>query len=476
MTTQLLALYMLFLAAATFGVMLYQQTTGKHGLLTLRNFALVGFIVFQLTGSFGALWVGRDSRYNLDWEAVGLEYALYATVFLLVFFPAYHWGAGAKRLAKWTPTTSVIPGPSTMFLLALMFTILAVVLRLSVNIPYVSMIASRAGIGFAAVAVGFTAWVWIRNIWNPVYLFWFGFITMANLSLILSQSFGRRNLIALGAAGMWAMYYASLRHMNPRRLVVALTIVSLPPVLLVAAFTSVRSSEEGRVDLGRQVVNILTQADIKTGLLELAAGQDCAVVGMWTMENFPERYEYDHLLAIKYFFYLPIPRAIWEEKPLPLGKRQPELANLEGVDTEKLTTGPGVIGHAAAEGGLYALVIYAIVGALFLRYFDEVVARNAANPFVVMPIGSALGQIVGLPRGDLSLFAASNLVAVVGVYIVTVSLAKFLGLIRGPDMEAIHSVSGEDWPEPGPDADLDDLANYDADAYARGDDLGERSA
>jgi len=465
--TKFFAIYLLFLAFLTLGIMLYQQITGKHRLLTVRNFALLGFVVFQLTGGFLPLWTTIDGRYNINWVPTGFQYILMATMFLLVFFPVYHWGIGAKRLAKWTPTSAVVPGTATMLWLAALFTIMAIVLRLSVSIPYVSMIAGRMGIGFASVAVAFSAWVWIRSMWNPVYLMWFATVLAANLALVLSQSFGRRNLIAIGAAMMWGMYYSKLRFMKPSALILRVVIISIPPLFLVAAFTSVRDSGDARVSLTQQLTRMTTNSDIKSGLLLMAGGQDCARVGLWCIENFPERFEYDHLLAVKYFFFLPIPRNIWEDKPLPLGVRQPKLAKLKGVNLDELTTGPGVIGHAAAEGGYYALVIYAIVGALFLRYFDEVVTRNTVNPLVVLPVGASLGQIVGFARGDLSLFAAAYIVAVVGVYITTITLAKMLELIRGPDTEAMlasevvdaeYAVTGdhewEDWD-----------AEYEADQY-----------
>ena len=252
--TKFFAIYLVFLAFVTFGIMLYQQITNRHRLLTIRNFALLGFVVFQLTGGFLPLWTTEDGRYNISWVPTGFQYSLMATIFLIVFFPMYHWGVGAKRLAKWTPTSSVVPGTGTMLWLAGIFTILAVVLRLGVNIPYVSMIASRAGIGFAAVAVGFTAWVWIRSIWNPVYMIWFGCVMAANLALVLSQSFGRRNLIALGAAMMWGMYYSKLRFMRPAALIVRVAIVSIPPLFLVAAFTSVRDSNYSCFEGRHQVI------------------------------------------------------------------------------------------------------------------------------------------------------------------------------------------------------------------------------
>jgi len=473
---KIMAIYLLFLAFVTLAFMVYQQVTRKHGLLTVRNFALLGFVVFQLTGGFLPLWTTVDGRYAISWGPTGLQYCIMCTLFLVVFFIAYHWGIVAKRLASWTPTSSAVPGAGTLLWLAMIFTVLAVVLRMSVNIPYISMIASRAGIGFASVAVGFTAWVWIRSVWNPVYFLWFVGVTAANLALILSQSFGRRNLIALGAAMMWGMYYSKLRLMNPGALIVRVGLAALPPLLLVAAFSSVRDSGDQRVSLTQQVQRLTRSSDIKGGLMMLAGGQDCARVSLWCIENFPERFEYDHLLAVKYFFYLPIPRAIWEDKPLPLGTRQPKLANLKGVDVDALTTGPGVIGHAAAEGGYYALIVYAIVGALFLRYFDELVSRNILNPLVVMPVGASLGQIVGLPRGDLSLFAAAYVVAVLGVYVTTITLAKMLELVRGPDIDAIDAAA-EYWaphedgePDPGEQWPIDE-------SYAEyGDEYGERSA
>ncbi len=465
--TKLFAIYLLFLAFLTLGIMLYQQITGKHRLLTIRNFALIGFVVFQLTGGIAPLWTTQDGRYNINWVPTGFQYVFMSTLFLLVFFPAYHWGIGAKRLAKWTPTSSVVPGTATMLWLAALFTIMAIVLRLSVNIPYVSMIAGRMGIGFAAVAVGFASWVWIRSMWNPVFFLWFAGILCANLALVLSQSFGRRNLIAIGAAMMWGMYYSKLRFMNPRALIIRVVIVSLPPLFLVAAFTSVRDSGDQRVSLGQQLKNITTQSNVSHGLLALAGGQDCARVSLWCIENFPERFEYDHLLAVKYFFYLPVPRAIWQDKPLPLGVRQPKLANLKGVNLDELTTGPGVIGHAAAEGGYYALIVYAIIGALFLRYFDEIVTRNTVNPLVVLPVGASLGQMVGFARGDLSLFAAAYILAVVGVYITTITLAKLLELIRGPDAEAVLAADVADWEQSQEYAtDYDEWDNWDSQSEA----------
>jgi threonine/homoserine/homoserine lactone efflux protein len=59
-------------------------------------------------------------------------------------------------------------------------------------------------------------------------------------------------------------------------------------------------------------------------------------------------------------------------------------------------------------------VIYAVVAGLFLRFFDEILFTNATSPLVVVAIGSALGQVVGLARGATAPFAFVFVTTVVG--------------------------------------------------------------
>ena len=91
---------------------------------------------------------------------------------------------------------------------------------------------------------------------------------------------------------------------------------------------------------------------------------------------------------------------------------------------DRLKLGPGIIGHAAAEGGWYAVIVYAIVGGLFFRFFDEIITLNLESPFVVLAVGSAMGHYIGLPRGSVPNFAFLAVMTVAGALVMMVMLGR----------------------------------------------------
>ena len=109
-----------------------------------------------------------------------------------------------------------------------------------------------------------------------------------------------------------------------------------------------------------------------------------------------------------------VPRRWWPGKPIPLSMEIAREARLSRVNWNRLKLGPGVIGHAAAEGGWYALIIYALIAGLYFRFFDEIIRNNPDSPFVILAVGSALGQFLGLPRGSVPNFAFIAVMTVTG--------------------------------------------------------------
>lgn len=422
--TTFCAFILIFTAFALAGVMLYDHSRGKVELLSLRNFAIVGFMLFQLSSGATALFMERNNRYQLyDWDAAGLTFTFFAVVFAIFFLLFYRWGPIVKPLARITPTTQNIPSDGLLFSLAIFLTIAAVVFRFTVSIPYLGIITGKVAIAFAAIAVGIAGWLWAPRLYNPALAIFAGLIGLANLAAVSVGAFGRRNLVALAACFLWGMFYSRFRYQPLKRVIIAVSIFSVPGVLVLAAWTSVRESGE-RPGLQQQITGLVFRSNIKEGLLDLAYGQNTGPTSLWLIENYPERYEYRHLMVIRYFMSYPVPRAMWTNKPYPLSNYIASQASIEGVRQDVLKIGPGIVGHAAAEGGFYALLVYAFVGALFVRYFDEIVVLNPHSPFVVLPIGSALGQIVGLARGETSAFAFNYVIGVVGAYVSLVMLAK----------------------------------------------------
>lgn len=461
--TTLLAIYLSVLSLAILVMMIVQFSRRQVELLSIRNFFLLGMIIFQLTSAIPPILTERNNRYTLqDWPAAGMQFTVMVSIFLVLFFLAYRWGAGAKLLARLTPTTRVYPPETLLFFLAIALTVIAIVGRVGVAIPNstVSSLMGKVALAFAAMACGMAGWIWAPRLFNPVVALFSSGIVMVNLALVLSETFGRRSLVAIGAALLWGMYYSYWRHLKFTQLAPRLAMMALPPVILLAAFTSVRESQQ-REALGARVSQIASSSNLEAGFLDLLSGQNCAPTSMWLIDNYPERFEHRHLMTLKYFVMLPIPRAIWHTKPEPLSTEIAAKARIQGVRQDELKIGPGVVGHAAAEGGWYALVVYGIVAGLFIRFFDELIRLKPSNPYIVLPIGSAMGQIVGIPRGDASVFAANYVAAVLGAYFSTLVLARVLaaaGLGRVEEEELA--------PLPGDEGYVEADEGYEHDEYA----------
>ncbi len=427
----LLAIYLSCFSLGIMIMMIVQFSRHRVELLSIRNFFLLGMIVFQLTSAIPPILTERNNRYSLqDWPAAGFQFTVMVTIFLALFYGFYRWGVGARQAARLVPTTKVYPSEPLLFILAIALTVVAIVGRVGVAIPIgtVSAIMGKVALAFSAMACGMAGWIWAPRLLNPIVAIFCSGIVMVNLALVLSETFGRRSLVAIGAAMLWGMYYSHWRHLKFTQLAPRLALMALPPAILLAAFTSVRESQQ-REALGKRVAQMTSSTNLEAGFLDLLSGQNCAPTSMWLIDNYPERFEYRHLMTIKYFVMLPIPRMIWHTKPEPLSTEIASKASIQGVRQDDLKIGPGIVGHAAAEGGWYALLVYGVVAGLFIRFFDELVRLKPNNPYIVLPIGSAMGQVVGMPRGDTSVFAANYVAAVLGAYVSLLIIARLLGAV-----------------------------------------------
>ncbi|MBK7403443.1 MAG: WzyE family oligosaccharide polymerase [Phycisphaerales bacterium] len=442
--TTLMILALGLLAIGVIGLMAVQYLTGRNDLLSIRNYFLLGFIVFQLTSAIFPLATGEYGQYPLsNLAGTSVKYVIWAVVFLVVMFWAYKHGFGVKRLARMTPAPSAPPGSAGLLLLAFAFTVLAIPMRLAVAIPLISSLSNHVGVGLAAVACGLLGWVWGPRLMNPVMLFPALPILAVNAANVVTGSFGRRALVAIGAGLIWGMYFSRWRYLKPWGVMWRLAAVAAVPALVIVLFTSARSSKEHERSALQHLQAIEQVGNIKSGLQMILDGQGTATTSMWLMENFPKSFEYNHMFMLRYFFYYPVPRTLWPDKPTPLSGQIANLAHRRHVDRDKLTIGPGILGHAAADGGWYALIVYAIVMGLLLRYFDEIIMLNSTNALAVMPIGCTLGQVLGLARGETSAFAFILVFTVVSVYIIMMATAAILrmsGLTKPGE-------GGLGWPE-----------------------------
>lgn len=429
---------LVIMAAINVAVILVPYFNGTGELLTIRNFFLVGFTIYQITSAIISLTVpfSFDLQLVLIYkEQTAITYFSWVVIFEIVFLAFYRWGFGAKRLAKWTPVVKGETREPILWLFAFILLGVALLLRFSVFIPYVAIVANEVGTAIAAVATGLGAWIWIRRPFNPVTAAVMFAVLIAAIGISSLGIFGRRPIVAVTGCLLWGAYYARWRGLPPSQVIWKAAILGIIPIVLIAKFSATRG-ESNRENTS--VVTVLTKVatgDTRRGLQDLLMGQECAAWSMHLMEVYPEAYDYRWFHAFKYFFQFPIPRAIYPDKPDALA----EIAWVDAGVTDKgagFTIGPGILGHAASEGGLIAVVFYAAVLGLFIRYFDSVAARAPNQPFVVLPIGSSLGNLLGLPRGEVPNFAFEFMMGVVGSLVMLIIVAKVLkmmGLISDQD-------------------------------------------
>ncbi len=450
--TTLLAVYLVVISLVLVHVMFRDHRSGVCELLSCRNLALMGLILFQLSSAAYSLVAADYGKYpvNNPTKTGGIFCAM-ITTFVILSLWAYRRGWFVTRLARRLPTTHASPGDVALLLNAFLITIVAVVMRFGVAIPYISIVAGTVAIGLNAVSSGLVGWVWGRQIRNPVYLVYGLLIIAANLAVVMSFSFGRRGIVAVGGIIVWGMYYSYWRHLRTTGILSRMAIVGLPPVIFLVLFTSVRSAgrsasgiDTSQLTASRQIQNIIQGGSIVRGLTFLASGQYAGAITLFLIENCPENFEYRHMESVYYFFVLPVPRAWWPGKPNPLSQQIARMARVSRVSWTRLKLGPGIIGHAAAEGGWYAVVVYAILGGLLFRFFDEIIRINLDSPFVVLAVGSAMGHFIGLPRGSAPNFAFLAVVTVCGALALMVMLGKLSDRIRPTQFEDDDELDEDD--------------------------------
>jgi len=440
--TTLLAIYLIVLSLVLVWIVFRDHRSGLCELLSCRNLALLGLILFQLSSVAYSLLANDYSHYAVYNPAKsGLIFCAMITTFVILSLWTYRRGWIVTGLARRLPTTYASPGDLALLLNAFLITVVAIVMRFGVAVPYLSIIAGTVAVGLNAVSSGLVGWVWGRQLRNPVYLVYGLLIIAANLAVVMSFSFGRRGIVAVGGIIVWGMYYSYWRHLRTTGILSRMAIVGLPPVIFLLLFTSVRTAgrsgtgvDTSEMTASRHIRNILEGGSLIRGLTFVASGQYSGAISLFLIESCPETFAYRHMESVYYFFVLPVPRALWPGKPHPLSQQIARMARVSRANWDRLKLGPGIIGHAAAEGGWYAVILYGLIGGLFFRFFDEIVQLNIDSPLVVLSVGSSMGHFIGLPRGSVPNFAFLAVLTAIGSLLIMVVLGKLAERISPPQL------------------------------------------
>ncbi len=459
----LLAGYFYLLALVTLGWLLRQYLRSTHDLLSMRNVALLGFIVFQLVSAARVVRhpVSGDFRLYQPVETA-TTYAAWSTVFLFAFMMSYRWRWPSTKLLTRVKRVRVVPDERTLWTYIVVCLVCGA-LFMRLPIPLVGLVTSKVGLALVAMSAGLVGWIWATRPMDARTILAAATVLGAGLLLATLGEFGRRPLIAVSACFIFGAYYSQWRYLRPRTVLKRVGVVALPALLVVGMFTAARGGLREAHNNGPVAqLKAVARANPIEGVALLADGQGAASKSMWIMERFPERYAYRPLSTLVYTAYFPVPRNWWSAKPDTLSMDLPHLAKMEQVNRDSLTLGPGIIGHAAADGGLPVLILYACIAGIAIRFIDELVVTSADQPLTLLPLVAASGQILGLARGEAGVFASIYAISAIGAY--TFVLVSAWALIRmklvtaeyapapiaNDDMHE-HDFEPYGWPERDPD-------------------------
>ncbi len=421
-------IFLLWLLAIALGsMMLIQGLQRKVDFFSIRNLYLTGFIVYCIHSVI--LPLSQESFYGFpisDPVRTAKWYVFFTYVYVAVYLFCYH----RVRLVHWlgaklSPAPS-IASDSSLLMFALGLTALAVPLRIvALYVPVAAGALLIVSIALAAISSATAGWVWGHRRFNPAVLAFVLVILAGCLFVSLYHTYSRRPLLGILFGFSWGVYYRWARYLPLTRLFTWMAPLFLVAVTILAAYTAIRrGAHTGSVD---QTVQQMAQADVRQGTESIISGQAVGAGALWAVDKFPKTFPMRHLESLKVMLCYYVPRQWWPDKPISLSLDVARLARLKGVNQDTIKLPIGVVGFAAAEGGFYALLIYALFFGQFTRFFDELVQRNLINPFIILPAGCVTGQFLGLARGDIAIFTSIIIVSIVSALLLMQIVRKMIG-------------------------------------------------
>ena len=380
---------------------------GKSDVVTAWNTLLLGLIIFTGLGSIEVKYVAALAWPQVEWYQTTAQevqwYMLATSAFIATLLAAYYLNGPAKRFAqkrlqKWPEITL----PVTVFVLVCCLGVILTSLIAS-QFTFLGPTLFKLGHKSAVFATVFSFALWYRNRLNVTWLVLFIGVLLTAMIYSMLVSPGRRLLLSIFLGPVLYVYWVQIRHWKPTRIVITMAVAALVLLAVSAAYSKVRwynlAVQERRSVKGvvQQLKDLQTRGDyfsivLKNRLQYFA--QDNAHFAMLT-----ERYVSQGAIApvplntLRFLASYGIPRKLWHNKPEVIGLTiTRDTARIPGTNW-----GVGIAGHGAYEGGILALMLYAVLLAFFIRILDEPLQLQPGNPFLVAIHAGALPHIIAIP-------------------------------------------------------------------------------
>lgn len=428
---------------------LIDHLTRRVDLLSSRNvfyLGLVNFQFFPIAMSLGAdLYMRKLVPANPG--QAGMIFVGMSWLFLLIFNVIYYRGWFTTKLTQLVGSKFPMPSPNALMALSVVFLILGAFNRFIVmTTPLINTLGGIFSIGFLSLSAGCAIWAWLPRMWNPVYAIPGAALTLASMLISMHLSFGRRDLLSVVLACVWTGYWGYLRDKGNVAIFTRLGGVGSVGVMLLALLSATRG-EAGELRSVGQIVSDLSAEKVSAGIQYMATTQDSGPITLYLIDTRPGDFPYDTLHSLKYLVTQPVPRMFWEDKPNALGMDIVTQAGVRGL-ARGFSYGPGLFGHIANDNPMIALPVYAILFAFGIAFMDRVCRLNPTNPFVMIPLGAGLGELMAIPRGEVGLFVFRCLFMFVTAWFGMWAVAKLM-VASGLQLQGAAELDQERYPEEG---------------------------
>ncbi|MGQ0627973.1 MAG: hypothetical protein ACT4PL_07725 [Phycisphaerales bacterium] len=453
----LLALISAVLAVFIVGLMLYSYLVGGEPLISWKNFFLLGFLQFYALAS---LWAANLEFASDIYTPNGSGYAtlaaampIFLAVFLLTHAVAKHWTWPSRFVPKAelpvTTTSVVICGGAFAGLVGLSIPI--------AGGRYGDALIDFVRTNMASAASALFFYLVLSNWRNPVW--WCMFVPAFLLAVVTSVvgSIDRRNFHSVFFALVWVWYYARLRYEKPTKVLTRIAAIAAVTFICLVIYN------KGRQALGwsgatfearaAQLQQLAQNPDFsRKNMVDELLLQDTPLNTVCIIETYPSEREFQPLQGIYYYLVNPIPRLIFENKPRALGIILQEQLQVAA------NLGCGIIGHGWFEFGWIGVLYYAVGFGIIVAVVDRLMRERGHNPFFSVAFGCSLGNVLGLCRGETSMFfdmiTAGFVICLVGF--------TFMGYLFRPYMIVGKPI---DMALPDHDAEADESAEAFAEEY-----------
>lgn len=434
--------YGIIMLAITGASVIVPYLQGKSDLISGWNLLLGGVAIFVGIGAIEAA-VSPMRFTGVQWfeptRAEVMRWAVATTVFVITLLVAHRYDPLSPMLAarvfnKWPPISTGLILFVVFFCLGLAFLGQIPAFRSIAFFGAVVVNVSHKGLIAACV---FSFVLWNRNKTNLVWLGLFIFVLLSTCLLAVLASSGRRLVLSVFLAPVIAFYYYQARQWRPVKCF-SIIAVALVGVFCLSLFYSMIRHFDRRGEMAERgsrtasgalkaVQNIhgLVWLEHFTNDMLWGLSQHAVHYGMLT-DRFITMGELQvqPLNTFKFMAVYPIPRRIWRDKPVSLGR-----VITTRVLKRSTSWGTGVAGHSAYEGGPIVAAMFGYLAAFGIRFFDDPLRRQPTNPFLIAMLSAAAMHVIAWPRGDLSVMTFE----VAECIFFTMALSWFCRFLFGTD-------------------------------------------